>query len=79
MHLQQPMPVIFGPREEELANDGANAEQLELRNGEKAILDLILSHHIKPLLKLVISGLFSHMNQKTVLCYLSHFEMFSPL
>lgn len=67
------MPVVWGPREGELAGDQANAEQPELRNGEKAILGLILCHHINPVLKLVISGLFSHMNQETVLGYVKSF------
>ena len=67
------MPVVLGPQDGELAGDRANAEQPELRNGEKAILGLILSHHINPLLKLVISGLFSHTNQETVLGYVKSF------
>lgn len=44
-------------------------------DGEKAILGLISSNHRKPLLKPVISGLFSHMKEKVVLCILSLFPL----
>lgn len=63
------MAMIWGSLWEDLANNGANAEQLEWRNGKEAMLALISTNQMKCLLKLVISGLFGHVNQKIVLCY----------
>lgn len=76
MRPQWSMPIILEPLGEELDSNGAHADQLELKNEEKAILGLILIYHVKSLLKLVISGLFSCVNLKTNLYYLSHLEFF---
>ena len=46
MNPGQTMAIILGPPGEELADERRNAEQLVLRNGEKAILGLILSLYV---------------------------------